>query len=144
MPKAPRTIEHYMSTVLHVAHTTDSLADVETRMRRHSVRHMPILDGRRVAGIVSLRDLEIVEVMRDVDPTDVPVGRVMAKDPFTADPEDDVAVVAARMAERRIGSAVVVHGTELRGLFTTTDALLALAAVLRAQDAVEVAEEDEL
>jgi acetoin utilization protein AcuB len=136
MPKAPRAIELYMTSALHVVNAADSVAEVSARMRRHGVRHMPVLQGKKVVGVVSLRDLQVVEVLRDIDPTELTVERVMAGDPYVVDPEDDVARVAAHMAEQRIGSAVVAHGDQLKGLFTTTDALRALAAVLRAQDAV--------
>lgn len=138
MPKAPRTIERYMTTVLHVVAPTDSVADASARMRRHGVRHMPVLEGRKVVGVLSLRDLQMIEVLRDVDPTELAVQRVMAGNPYIVDPEDDLARVAAHMAEQRIGSAIVCHAGELRGLFTTTDALQALAAILRSQDTAGV------
>jgi acetoin utilization protein AcuB len=137
MSKAPRTIDRYMTTVLHVARPQDSVADVASRMRQHGMRHMPIVEGKIVRGVVSLRDLQVVEVLRDVDPTELAVAEVMAREPYMVEPEDDVARVALHMAEARLGSAVVAHGNELRGLFTATDALLALAAVLHAEDVPE-------
>jgi acetoin utilization protein AcuB len=41
------------------------------------------------------------------------------------------------MAEHRLGSAVVAHDGKLLGVFTTTDALRALAALLTELEAVD-------
>jgi CBS domain-containing protein len=43
------------------------------------------------------------------------------------------------MAEHRMGSAVVAHNGKLLGIFTTTDALRALAAVLEEVESAETA-----
>ena len=51
-------------------------------------------------------------------------------EPYTVAPDAQLREVARTMAERKIGSAVVVDGGEVTGVFTTTDALRALAAVL--------------
>jgi CBS domain-containing protein len=54
------------------------------------------------------------------------VGDLVTGDPFTIEPATSVAEAATMMAERRIGSALVMDGGELLGIFTERDVLRAL------------------
>ena len=56
----------------------------------------------------------------------------MSHEPYVVTPEQPIEVVVAAMADRKLGSAVVMRGREVLGIFTTVDALHAFAAVLRA------------
>ncbi len=58
------------------------------------------------------------------------VGDFILGVPYTVSPDAPLRDVARTMAEQKFGSAVVVDGDEVTGVFTTTDALRALAAVL--------------
>src|SRR5580700_11057157 len=99
-------------------------------MTEHGFRHLPIVDGRRPIGIVSERELRVVENMHGVDSAMCVVGDFILGEPYTVAPDAQLREVARTMAERKIRSAVVVDGGEVTGVFTTTDALRALAAVL--------------
>lgn len=110
--------------------TVTSISRAWALMQEHRIRHLPVVDGERVVGILSDRDLHLVKTMRGVDPDDVGVDETMVRDPFTIGPEVPLAEAARRMAELKVGSAVVVNGGKPIGIFTTTDALRALAVVL--------------
>jgi len=136
MTAVPIPIEKCMSTVLFLAAPKDTIADASRRMKLHGVRHMPVVDGRRIVGILSEKDILLIESLRNSDPTRVLVEQVMTQDLYTADPLDSLARVAHEMDERRIGSAVVARDGQLLGIFTTTDALRVLAVVMRDSDLV--------
>jgi len=53
---------------------------------------------------------------------------IMTKDPFTVAPEATVAEVAASMVKQRVGSAMVMDGAWLAGIFTERDVLRAAAS----------------
>ena len=55
------------------------------------------------------------------------VGEVMSADLISVEPTDRVATAAAIMAAGRVGSALVMEGDVLRGIFTERDILRALA-----------------
>jgi acetoin utilization protein AcuB len=55
----------------------------------------------------------------------------MAEEPYTVSPEEPLDVVAAIMADHKIGSAVIVDCGEVQGIFTTVDALRALLHLWR-------------
>jgi acetoin utilization protein AcuB len=80
---------------------------------------------------VSQRDLAIMESLPGVDPAEVPVEDAMATDVYTASPDAALDEVAAEMAARKLGSAVILDGANVIGIFTTTDALAALTQIMR-------------
>lgn len=121
-------IERFMSTVLVVIAPEQPLMEAARLMRLHSIRHLPVVRKGRLVGILSQRDVHLLETLQDVDPARVLVEEAMVRDVFTVEPDEPIDRVASGMAERRIGTAVVAHGDKLLGLFTTTDALRALAA----------------
>lgn len=107
-----------------------TLAEAHRVMRQHGIRHLPVVRDGRLVGIVSLRDLHLVQTLRDVDPAKVTVEEAMTPNPFTVSPDASLADVARTMARNKWGSAVVMEGERVVGMFTTTDALRILAEML--------------
>jgi len=103
-------------------------------MRQHDVRHLPVLYEGDLCGLISLRELSLVEQLEDVVPELILVDAVMAREPLSATPDESLAVVADRMADQKAGSAVVIEGGRVVGILTTIDTLHALADALRGQD----------
>jgi acetoin utilization protein AcuB len=99
-------------------------------MRQHRIRHLPVLDGGKLVGMVSLRDLHLVETFTDVDPDEVSVEEAMTPEPYAVSPTTPLEEVASEMAAHKYGSAVVLEGTKVVGVFTTVDACRALADAL--------------
>jgi CBS domain-containing protein len=56
-PRPPRTVREVMSTATVTTTTDADVADVADMMLRRDVRSVPVLDGRRVVGIISRRDI---------------------------------------------------------------------------------------
>ncbi len=104
-----------------------TLADAHRVMRENGIRHLPVMRDSRLVGIVSLRDLHLVQSLRDIDPAKVRVEEAMTPNPFTVPPDAPLAEVARTMARNKWGSAVVVENDRLVGMFTTIDALRLLA-----------------
>lgn len=101
-------------------------------MRAHRIRHLPVLEGGKLVGIVSDRDLHLIETLPDSDPDEVTVEEAMTEDVYAVGLDAPVDAVAERMAAHKYGCAIVVNrrgGVE--GIFTTIDAMQVLADVLR-------------
>lgn len=107
----------------------DTLAEAHRLMRERGVRHLPVLDAGRLVGIVSQRDLYLAESLPGVDPGTDTVREAMSGDPYTVPPDAPLEEVAATMAARKLGSAIVVDRGAVIGVFTTVDALRALAGL---------------
>jgi acetoin utilization protein AcuB len=122
MTSAPRTIGS------HVV-----LEEAKRIMSEHSVRHLPVLHGGRLVGIVSDRDIAMVEGLPGVDVAEVKVDEAMSPDVLSTTPDGSLRGVAQQMAERRIGTTIVVDPSDVSrvvGILTTTDLLRALAQLL--------------
>lgn len=104
-----------------------TLAEAHDVMRAHGIRHLPVMRNGRLVGIVSLRDLHLVQTLRTIDTAKVSVEEAMTPNPFTVSPEAPVADVARAMAQNKWGSAVVMENERVVGMFTTIDALKLLA-----------------
>jgi acetoin utilization protein AcuB len=120
----------YMTPSPHSIGRDQPLARAHELMRKHRIRHLPVLDGGVFVGLVSQRDLHFIETLRDVDPEAVLVEEAMSPDPYFVAPDTPLREAALQMAEHKYGAAVVVEGTTVVGVFTAVDALRALVDVL--------------
>lgn len=122
-------VRQYMTVVPETIAADLALAQARDRMFQLDARHLPVVENGELVGILSDRDLHLAESLgHDLDTT--PVRRAMTPQPFSCGPEAHLHAVAAEMAAHKYGSAIVVdrdHPGHVLGLFTTTDALRALA-----------------
>ena len=125
-----QTIRKFMTTNLHTIGQEQTLAVAHRMMREYRVRHLPVLAGGKLVGVVSQRDLHLIETLRDVDPATTMVEEAMTMDVYVAQPNTPLDEAARVMAENKYGSAVVVDRDKIVGMFTTIDALSALARLL--------------
>jgi len=124
------TVQQHMTVAPVVVSSDRTLAEAHRLMRERNIRHLPVVDHGRLVGIVSQRDLYLLETLRGVDPANETVGEAMSGEPYTVAPDAPLDAVATAMAEKKYGSAVVVDRGSVIGLFTTVDALRALASVV--------------
>lgn len=124
------TIESFMTPQPMTIGLEQSLDTAASKMRELKVRHLPVLHGGRIVGIVTERDVALIETLPDVDPAKVRVEEAMTADPYLVEPQTALADVARTMAEHKYGAAVVAQGGKVVGVFTTVDACRALATLL--------------
>ena len=124
------TIRDAMTPSPHTIGKDQTLEHASRVMREHEIRHLPVLDGGRVLGILSIRDVYLVETLADADPTKVTVEEAMSAEPYAVAPATPLKEVVAEMAEHKYGAAVVMEERKVVGIFTTVDALRVLASRL--------------
>jgi acetoin utilization protein AcuB len=115
---------------------SDTLSTVEDIMRLGGVRHLPVVRGGRLVGVVSERDLLRVSLSNlNESGTEerraflhaLEIERAMSVPPIVVEPFVSVDKAALLMAENKIGCLPVVEGGELVGLITATDLLFYFA-----------------
>jgi acetoin utilization protein AcuB len=124
------TVSQFMTRAPYTVGVDQSLSVAHRIMRAHDLRHLPVLAEGKLVGLVSERDLAIVEALRRLDLDKATVEKAMVCDPYSVGPQAPLIEVARAMAACRHGSAVVVEDGAVIGIFTTVDALLALGHVL--------------
>lgn len=101
---------------------------------RCGIRHLPVVEGGRLVGIVSDRDLAAAHLAGAGTALYAPedpglvlprVCDLMSRDVVTVAPDDDVVVAAQRMLQHKIGSLPVVQNEDVIGIVTETDILRA-------------------
>ena len=130
MAKPIPTIRKFMTTSPHSIGRDQTLATAHKMMREHSFRHLPVLEGGKLVGLVSARDLHLIETLRDVDPEEVTVEDAMSTDVYAVSPDAPLDEVVREMASRKLGCAVILQNGHVVGVFTTVDVCRTLGELL--------------
>ncbi len=118
-----------MTREVKTAAPSESADDAYRRMRLHRIRHLVVMEGKRVVGIVSERDLggsrgASVRAGRTVE-------ELMARDVAMATPETTIRQAANMLRGRTIGCLPVMENSKLVGIVTVTDLLDLVGEVIR-------------
>jgi acetoin utilization protein AcuB len=128
MIKNTKPIAQFMSAAPICVQHDAELATAVEMLEQHGVRHLPVLDGSKLVGIVSERDLAVVESLVPDEWERYLVGEAMTPEPYVVSPDTPLRDVARVMADHKYGCALVVETNgKLVGLFSTVDALRLLA-----------------
>lgn len=125
-------VSRYMTSKPVTIERTATLAAAHRLMREHQIRHLPVVDDAgNLCGIVSQRDLHLIETLTDIDPETVRVEEAMVERPFVVTGDAALDEVIEIMGEHKYGSVVVVGKQGIEGIFTAVDACQAFAQILR-------------
>ncbi len=105
-----------------------TLQDAYRTMQEKGIRHLPVVEGGRLAGVITDRDLRLATSTLAPAPFS-PGSRVdgsMCRAVETADPMDPVEEAARKMRVKKIGCLPVVDDGRLVGIITGLDLLDAL------------------
>lgn len=130
MSKPIPPVHKYMTVCPHTIGRSQPMTQAHKMMRSHKIRHLPVLEGGRLVGIVSDGDLHLIETLKDVDPEKVLVEDAMTQEPYFVEPETPLDQVVGTMAEHKYGCAIVMQNSKVVGIFTTVDACRAFAEML--------------
>ena len=112
-----------VSPVTTVAPHT-SVEEARALIRRARIRHLPVLDGGLLVGIVSDRDLRGATGVATV-------AERMTSTVFVLSPRTPLRQAAKRFRERRVGAMPVLSGRQVVGIVSVADVILALEESLR-------------
>lgn len=98
-----------------------SVADAVRTLGEKRIGALPVIDGGRVVGIISERD--VIYCLRDRGPESLalPVSEVMSAPAITVDAATDVLAALSLMTQRRIRHLPVLDGGEIRGIVSIGD-----------------------
>ena len=97
------------------------VSDAVERLGEKRIGALPVVEGGRIAGIMSERD--VIYCLRDhgAEVLDWPVSRVMSSPAITADLNTSVLSALALMTQRRIRHLPVLDGNQIRGIVSIGD-----------------------
>jgi acetoin utilization protein AcuB len=132
-------VSKYMTQKLITATPDMTVKQAFLLMRTHRVRHIPVVEGEKLVGIISDRDLRRprwADTLDDwttyynVDDTHT-VADVMTRTPETVKASDDIRKAVKIFREQRYGALPVLNrDQELVGILSAQDLLVALEELL--------------
>ena len=126
-------VRELMTTEPTTVEPKATLGEVATLMKQEDCGSIPVVEGGRLVGIVTDRDIVVRGVAAGKDPKTQRVSEVMSADPVTIGPDDDVTNAEKKMADRQIRRLPVVEGGKLVGIIVT-------AQIARAENERKVGE----
>jgi CBS domain-containing protein len=123
-----------MQRTLITVSAKDTFYQAMNFIRKQGIRHLPVVEGKRVVGIVTDRDIRQASASGATSLTvhelhylldKITVAEIMTKKVITTTPETDARDAARLLLQHKIGGLPVVRGDELVGIITETDLLQA-------------------
>lgn len=110
---------------------TDTLTKAEDLFKKHNIRHIPVVSGNKVLGMLSYTDLLRISFADGIDDDEEKVEsivynmfsieQVMTKDLISVTPESTIKEAAEILVSKEFHALPVVEGNLLVGIITTTD-----------------------
>ena len=110
---------------------TDTLTKAEGLFKKHRIRHIPVMTGNKIIGMLSYTDLLRISFADAIDDEEEEVDatvynmfsveQVMAKNLVSISPETTIKEAAEILASKEFYALPVVEGNLLVGIVTTTD-----------------------
>jgi CBS domain-containing protein len=102
-------------------------------MKTNRVRSVLVLEGERLAGIITQGDCAIRVLLEGRDARTTPVGEIMTRDPLTVRPEDPLEACMGLMANRNFRHLPVLDGGRVVGVVSIGDIVKDMIRQLGAQ-----------
>jgi CBS domain-containing protein len=98
-----------------------SAVDAARMLLSEDVGSLPVVEGEKLVGIVTDRDLVLRVLAKDLDPHKVPVADVCSDDPVVAAPDEPLDAALQRMAKEQVRRLPVVADGHLVGMLAQAD-----------------------
>ncbi|MBI3571229.1 MAG: CBS domain-containing protein [Gammaproteobacteria bacterium] len=118
------TIESAMTPYPYSIEMDAHVSSAKSMLAQFGIRHLPVKQGQKLAGIITLRDIKRAEAY-GIDTSinsDVRVEKICNKEVYIVKPGESLVNVLKHMADHYIDSALVVRDGKLAGIFTFSDA----------------------
>lgn len=130
--KKREPISHIMTKTVVTANEKDDLKTVVEKLKAHTIRHIPIVKGKEVIGIISRTDINrltfgaLFEGQENADEAILEmlsISQVMTSKPKTVSSDTIIRDLAEIFVKEEFHALPVVDNGELKGIVTTTDVM---------------------
>jgi acetoin utilization protein AcuB len=129
----PGTIEAAMSPFPYSIEADAHVGTAWTLLHQLRFHHLPVRDGERIVGVISVRDLKHAQTLgRDISPaSELRVAELCVHDVAIVEPDTPLVDVLLRMANEHRDVVLVARQGHLIGVFTFSDACRGYAEMLQ-------------
>ncbi|MCR9015359.1 CBS domain-containing protein [Aquiflexum gelatinilyticum] len=130
--KKREPVKEIMTKDVYTVQENEKLSKVVEMFRKHKIRHIPVLSGKKISGIISRTDINrltfgaLFENQEGADEAVLEIlsiNQVMTAKPKVVSEEDSIKDIAEIFANEEFHALPVVAGDELKGIVTTTDVI---------------------
>jgi CBS domain-containing protein len=100
------------------------LNEVAEVMETEDVGAVPLVEGDRLVGIVTDRDIVVRAIAKGKDPRGMPASEVSSRELLTVSPDDDLSDALRLMAEYQVRRLAVTDDERLVGVVSQADVAL--------------------
>jgi acetoin utilization protein AcuB len=133
-------VKEWMEKRLITIDRGTTIPEAISLMKRHSIRHLPVVEGERLVGLVTEGDMRQVFVASLIE--DLTIDDVMIKNPITVSPDTDIDDAAKIIHYNKIGGLPVVdNSNRLIGIITVADimaAFIEFMGVLKSSSRIDI------
>ena len=119
--ESARTVREIMTSGPTSIASDAMVVEAARRMLSEDVGSLPVVEGEKLVGMVTDRDLVLQVVAKDLDPHKVPVADVCTQDPATAGVDESLDDALQRMAKEQVRRLPVVSDGRLVGILAQAD-----------------------
>ena len=124
-------ISKIMSKDILTVNKTHTLKEVNEILKNKNVRHVPVVSGKNVIGMLSSTDIQKISFINTVDGDELTTGmfdvltieQVMSRDLKTMQQDETIYDAAVLLSEENFHAIPVLDGEDLVGIVTSTDLL---------------------
>jgi CBS domain-containing protein len=137
-----------MSTNLITVSPSATLAEARTLMHENRIHHLPVLDGDKLVGLITLTNVLAAtdSFLRDdgsrIHANEIGISDAMVTDVATVDVSASLRHAALFLEKHKIGCLPVMNNHELVGIITDTDFVAVAINLLEQIEETEPVDED--
>lgn len=131
IPTLSTKVSKYMTTGPLRVELTTTVAIAIQILQKANIRHLPVVQGLKLYGILRYHDLMSFAQNLD-DLNTATIESIVDLNPYCVSPETPLYEVATEMTTKKHECAIVLEGDDIVGVFTTTDALRLLNLICEA------------
>lgn len=122
-------VRYFMTHAVRTLDSTTTCADAWECFQAEGLRRAPVLEGNKVLGIITDRDLvrilprtiADVDGLASIDALDKTIGECVSSKLISVEPNDHLETAARKLLENKIGGLPVIYEGHLKGIITESD-----------------------
>ena len=123
-------VEQIMTAKVEAVLPTTTLRAVARQMKDKAVGALPVVDGGKVIGIITDRDVSVYAIAMGHDPQSTEVQKVMTREVYACSPDQDISEAAKIMEQHKIRRLTVMAGDETLAGFLSVDDIASVSGEL--------------
>lgn len=124
-------IKEVMTPMPYTIGTEQTLKTVKSVMSKNKIRHLPVLNGGTITGVISERDIYFALALEDKNDSELKVTEVIYPELYTVSGDTSLAEVLEHMGKNKIGSTLIVEDDKVIGIYTAVDVCIKFADYLK-------------